>query len=530
MKVEMRTTDFLDRALDLYSDVVGVVAHDGTEYTYAEFGERVNRLSNVLADHGVSQGDRVALLAPNTHYFLETLYATNQLGAVFVPMNYRLVGEEFQYILEDCGANTVIADYDYAHEVEKVRDAVPAETFIGYRADDIEGDWTDYERLLADASPEAPDRPDISEDDDASINYTSGTTGDPKGVVRTHRTEHWHALVLNQHMEIRDDDTYLWTLPMFHCNGWGHTYAITGTGGTHICQRTFEAEGTLRRIRDYDVTFMCGAPTVLNRVVQYHEEHPDVATTGDRELRIATAGSAPPKATIDTVENDVGWRIIHIYGLTETAPIITTSNSPRRLAERGSGLKSFQGSETLCTDVRVVDEDGNDVPRDNRSMGEIVVKGNQVLDRYLNKEEETHEAFNARLPGYFHTGDLATMDEDGMIAIQDRKKDIIISGGENVSSIEVEDTLYDHPDILKVAVIPTPSDEWGETVTALVVPKEGADLTAEDIEEFSREHMAGYKIPRRIEFVEDLPETATGKVQKYQLRQDYWEDEERLIG
>ena len=526
----MRTTDFLDRALDLYSDVVGVVAHDGTEYTYAEFGERVNRLSNVLADHGVEQGDRVALLAPNTHYFLETLYATNQLGAVFVPMNYRLVGEEFEYILDDCEANTVIADYDYAHEIEKVRDSVPAEVFIGYEADGIDGDWTDYEGLLADASPEAPDRPDISEDDDASINYTSGTTGDPKGVVRTHRTEHWHALVLSQHMEIRDDDNYLWTLPMFHCNGWGHTYAITGTGATHVCQRTFEAEGTLQRVRDHDVSFLCGAPTVLNRLIQYHDQHPDVTTTGDRDVRIATAGSAPPKASIEAVEDGIGWRIIHIYGLTETSPIITTSNSPRRLAERGNGLKSFQGSETLCTDVRVVDEDGEDVPRDNRTMGEIVVKGNQVMDRYLNKEEETHDAFNARLPGYFHTGDLATMDEDGMISIQDRKKDIIITGGENVSSIEVEDALYDHPDVRKVAVIPTPSDEWGELVTALVVPKEGVDLTAEDVEEFAREHMAAYKIPRRIEFVEDLPETATGKVQKYQLRQDYWEGEERLIG
>ncbi len=526
----MRTLDFLDRALDLYDDVVGVVAHDGTEYTYAEFGERVNRLSNALADLGVEQGDRVALLAPNTHYFLESLYATNQLGAVFVPMNYRLVPEEFEYILNDCAADTVIADYDYAENIESVRESVPAEHFVGYRADDIEGDWTDYEGLLADASPEAPERPDIDEDDDASINYTSGTTGDPKGVVRTHRTEHWHALVLNQHMEIRDDDTYLWTLPMFHCNGWGHTYAITGTGGTHVCQRTFDPAGTLERVRDHDVSFLCGAPTVLNRLIAYREEHPDEPTTGDREVRIATAGSAPPKATIETVEDDIGWRIIHIYGLTETAPIITTSNSPRRLAERGREMKSFQGSETLATDVRVVDEDGEDVPRDGRSMGEIVVKGNQVMDRYLNKDEETHEAFNARRPGYFHTGDLATWDEDGMISIQDRKKDIIISGGENVSSIEVEDTLYDHPDVRKVAVIPTPSDEWGELVTALVVPKPGSDLTADDIESFAREHMAAYKIPRRVEFVEDLPETATGKVQKYQIRQDYWEDEERLIG
>ena len=530
MKKEMTTLDFLDRAVDCYDDVVGVIADDGTEYTYEEFGERVHRFANVLADLGVEQDDRVAMLASNTHYFLEALYATNHLGAVYVPMNYRLVPANYEYILNDCEASVVIADYDFAEKVEAVRDSVPAEFFIGYEADRIDGDWQDYMTLVDEASADAPERADISEDDDASINYTSGTTGDPKGVVRTHRTEHWHAIVLNQHMEIRDDDTYLWTLPMFHCNGWGHTYAITGTGATHVCLRKFTPERTLEKIRNYDVSFMCGAPTVLNRVIAFNENNPDVGTTGDRELRIATAGSAPATATIETVEDDIGWRIIHIYGLTETAPIITTSNSPRRLAERGRSLKVKQGSEIICTDVRVVHDDGSDVPPDGETMGEVVVRGNQVMDRYLNKPEATDEAFNDRLPGYFHTGDLATIDEDGMISIQDRKKDIIISGGENVSSIEVEDVLYDHPDIAKAAVIPTPSDEWGELVTAVVVPKPGVELSDADVEDFCRERMAGYKIPRKIIVDDDLPETATGKVQKYQLRQEFWEDEDRLIG
>jgi len=531
MKREMLTLDFLDRAVELYSDVTGVIAHDGTEYTYADLDDRVNRLANALQSRGIEQGDRVALLSPNTHYFIETLYATNKLGAVFVPMNYRLTPGELEYILNDCDADIVIADYDYAGNVEPVREDVPAGEFIGYEADRIDGEWDDYEAILESHPTDEPERPDITEDDDASINYTSGTTGDPKGVVRTHRTEHWHALVLNQHMEIRDDDTYLWTLPMFHCNGWGHTYAITGTGGTHVCQRTFDAEGVFERVREYDVSFMCGAPTVLNNLIQYFDDRDgDVVTTGDRDVRIATAGSAPATATIETIEDEFGWRIIHIYGLTETAPIITTSNSPRRLAERGRDLKVKQGSQTLCTDVRVVDEDGNDVPRDGASIGEIVVQGNQVMDRYLNKPDITEEAFNDRVEGYFHTGDLATMDEDGMVSIQDRKKDIIISGGENISSIEVEDTLYDHDDVMKAAVIPVPSEKWGETPKALIVEREGAGLTEEEVIEFTKERMAGYKAPTSVDFVEDLPETATGKVQKYELREEYWDDEGRMVG
>lgn len=530
MKVPMRTTDFLDRAVDLYDDVVGVVADDGTEYTYGEFADRVNQLSNALRDMGVEQGDKVALVSGNTHYFLETQFASQQIGAVFVPINYRLIPSDYEYILSDCDASVVIADYEFADKIEEVRDEVPAEAFVGYEADRIDGEWTDYMDLVADYPADQPERPEIDEDDDATINYTSGTTGDPKGVVRTHRTEHWHALVLTHHMEIQDDDTYLWTLPMFHCNGWGYTYANTGVGATHVCQRSFEPGDTFEKVREYDVSHMCGAPTVLNRLIEYYQEH-DPVTTGDRDVRLTTAGSAPPKATIRMVEDEIGWRVIHIYGLTETAPLITTSNSPRRIreAENPAEVKVNQGTETLATEIRVVDEDGNDVPRDGETMGEIVVRGNQVMDRYLNKPDATEEAFNDRVEGYFHTGDIATIDENGMISVQDRKKDIIISGGENVSSIEVEDVIYDHSDVLKAAVIGIPSDEWGEAVHAIIVPQPDADPTAEEIKEFARDRLATYKVPKSVEFVEDLPETATGKVQKYELREEYWEDEERMV-
>lgn len=523
MKVEQLTTDMFDRATELYDDTVGVIADDGTEFTYAEFENRVNQLSHALVELGVEQGDRVAVLSPNTHYFLETLYAINQLGAIQVPLNYRLATGEYVYIFNDCGSEVLIADYEYAEKINPIRDSIPLEHYVGYKASRIDGEWQDYEDLLANRPTDQPERPDISEDDAATINYTSGTTGDPKGVVRTHRTEHYHALITIHHMEIDDTDNYLWTLPMFHCNGWGHEYAITGVGGTHVCQRSFSAEWTFEQIRTYDVTYLCGAPIVLNRLIDYQEQN-DVETTGSRDVRIATGANAPPEATIRTIEDEMGWKLIHLYGLTETAPIITTSNSPYRIhtGDRFE-VKPKQGFGVLGAEIRVVDEDGNDVPTDDETIGEIVVRGNMVMDRYWQKPEQTEEAFNDRVEGWFHTGDMATMDENGMVSIKDRKKDLIISGGENISSIEVEDAIYDHPDVSKVAVIGVPHPEWQETPRALVVTKPGSDLEADDIEEFLRGKLASYKLPTQYEIVDDddLPETATGKIQKTKLRDRY---------
>ncbi|ESS10425.1 MAG: acyl-CoA synthetase (AMP-forming)/AMP-acid ligase II [uncultured archaeon A07HR60] len=377
MNRPMTTLDFLDRGVDVYGDAVGIVAHDGTEFTYAEFGERVDRAGAALSALGVEQGDRVALLSPNTHWFLETLFAINVIGAISVPLNYRLIAEDYEHILDDCGARVVAADHEYAEKVETVRDSVPAETFIANPADRVDGDWRDYESLLAEADPDALERPDISEDDPATINYTSGTTGDPKGVVRTHRTEHWHALITTHHTEISDDDTYLWTLPMFHVNGWGYPYVITGVGGTHVCQRHFDARGAFDRIHAHDVTYLCGAPTVLDMMVDQYQSH-DIAASGNKPVRIATAASPPPEATIRTVEDELGWNILHVYGLTETGPLITTSNSPRRIESEGRfAVKTRQGHAMLGTEQRVVDEDGEDVAPDDEMMGEIIVRGRQ---------------------------------------------------------------------------------------------------------------------------------------------------------
>jgi len=527
-------TEFLDRARRHYGDREAVLATTGDRYTYDELGERADAFSAALQKRGIEKGDRVAVLDPNTHYHLEAAHGIMQTGAVHTPLNYRLVPDDFEYILSDAGVDAIYADHEFASKIEAVRDSVPTETFLTNDADAVEGDWESFDEAIADAG--GYDRPEMSEDEVITINYTSGTTGDPKGVMRTHRCETIHSYLVSVHQDISDDDVYLWTLPMFHANGWGHIFAITGIGARHVCTRGIDAEWIFDTVREEDVSYMCAAPTVLNQLLAHYDEH-EPGTTGDADVRVATAGSAPPEATIRTVEEEFGWYLTHVYGATETGPLITTSDA-RRYFEDDSGdrfaVKKRQGIGYLGTEIRVVDEDGEDVPADDETLGEVVVRGNQVMEGYWNKPEATEEAFTDRIEGYYHLGDLATVDERGMISIQDRKKDIIISGGENISSIELEDTLFEHPEIADVAVIPSPSEEWGETPKAFVVPESGdpeiPGIDPEDVEAFTRERLAGYKVVRRIEFVEDLPTTATGKVQKYELRREEWDEEDRMVG
>jgi len=535
MHKPLLVTEFLDRARKHYADEEAVVATTGDRFTYAELGDRVDRFSALLQERGIEKGDRVAVLDPNTHYHLEAAYGSMQVGAVHTPLNYRLTPDDFSYILEDAGVDAIYADYEYAEKIEAIRDEVPTETFITNDPDVVEGDWEGFDDVLAGAAPEY-ERPEMSEDEVITINYTSGTTGDPKGVCRTHRAETLHAYLISVHQGLADDDVYLWTLPMFHVNGWGHIYAVTGIGAKHVCTRGVDAGGIFDAVHAEDVSYMCGAPTVLNMLIDYYDEH-EPETTGDNDVRIATAGSAPPEATIRTVEEEFGWYLKHVYGATETGPLITTSDARRHFDDDSSdrfAIKKRQGLGYLGTDIRVVDDDGNDVARDNETIGEVVVRGNQVMDRYWNKPEATEEAFNDRVEGYYHMGDLATVDENGMISIQDRKKDIIISGGENISSIELEDTLFDHDAVGDVAVIPAPSERWGETPKAFVVPAndepEDPPVSADQLTEYTREQLADYKIVRKIEYVGELPTTATGKVQKYELREREWADEDRMVG
>ncbi|GAB3671147.1 long-chain-fatty-acid--CoA ligase [Halopiger thermotolerans] len=533
METPLLVTDFLEQARRHYGDQEAIVGTDGERFTYDEFGDRVDRFARALQDRGIGKGDRVAVLDPNTHYHLEAAYGAMSIGAIHAPLNYRLTPDDYAYMLADAEMDAVYADYEYAEKIEAIRDEVPTETFVTNDADAVEGDWEDFDTLLSEAEPDY-ERPEMAEDEIITINYTSGTTGDPKGVCRTHRTETIHAYLLSIYHELTDDDVYLWTLPMFHVNGWGHIYAVTGLGAKHVCTRGVNADEVVERIREEDVSFLCAAPTVLNQLIDYYEQEGEPEMTGDNDVRVTTAGSAPPEATIRAVEEEFGWRLKHLYGATETGPLITIS--PERLLEEDTrfSLKKRQGMGVLGTDVRVVDEDGEDVPRDDETLGEVVVRGNQVMDRYWNKPEATEEAFSERREGYYHTGDLATVDEHGLIAIRDRKKDIIISGGENISSIELEDTLFDHDAVADAAVIPAPSEEWGETPKAFVVPSNGdpddPPVSADELTQFTRDRLASYKVVRRIEYVEELPKTATGKIQKYELRQQEWADEDRAIG
>jgi fatty-acyl-CoA synthase len=538
MEVPLLATEFLERARNYFGEHEAVLTTEGERLTYDELGERVDRLAAALQDHGVEKGDRVAVLDPNTHYHLETAYAALKLGAVHTPLNYRLKPNEHSYILDDAGVDVLVADWDFVDSIDPVRGEVGTDEFICTDAGraDSDHEWADFDSLIADYDTDGYTTPDIDEDDYATINYTSGTTGDPKGVVRTHRCETVHAYLTAHQNSITSDDVYYWTLPMFHVNGWGHIFAVTGVGARHVCTRGFDAADTFEKIVSEDVSYMCCAPTVMNMLIEHYETH-DVDSLGDNDLRIANGGAAPPEATIRTLEDEMGWYFKHMYGLTETGPLIVTSDYERLFDQDEDSrfaVKKRQGFAMLGTEIRVVDEDGNDVPQDDETIGEIVVRGNQVMEKYWNKPEETETAFNDRAEGWFHTGDLATLNEDGMLRIKDRKKDIIVSGGENISTLQLEDCLYDHPEVREVAVIPSPSDEWGETPKAFIVPKNGdpddPGTTAEEVTAFTKEHLANYKAVRRVEFVAELPTTSTGKIQKYELRDQEWEGRESRIG
>ena len=523
MEVPLLISDFINRAVKLYGPSEAVV--DGDErWTYAEFGARANQLGHGLAALGVGKGDRVGILSPNSHHFLEAFYGVASIGAVIVPMNYRLIADDFDYIINHVGAKVMLVDSDYTAVIDELRPKLPTvEHFVVARfaGAPLADGWRDWEDVIAGQSTTAPPDPGLEENDLYSINYTSGTTARPKGVMLTHRNIYLNAYNFLVHSRISNEDVEMWTLPMFHANGWGGPFALTAVGARHVVLRKVDPQAIYQLLQDEEITFACMAPAVLAAILDYPDRGQYHVTT---KPRFVVAGAPPPLRFIERLETELGWEFVQGYGLTETSPLLTLAEVKPYIGVDEDGARRIKvraGHDIIGVQVRVVDADGNDVPADDAAIGEVIARSNVVFKGYWEQPEETAKVI---VDGWFHTGDLATVDAHGYINLVDRAKDMIITGGENVSSIEVEDVLYGHPAVLEAAVIGVPSERWGETPLAVVVLREGAAATAEEIIAHCRDRMAHFKAPTRVEFVAALPRTATGKLKKFELRETHWQE------
>ncbi len=524
METELVVNHFLHRAAALYPDRVAIIDEE-RQFSYREFQERANKLSHALLKAGIGKGDRVCILSPNSHFFLESFYGVSQIGAVLVPLNYRLLGADHEFIIEHAGVKVLLVDLEYTTIIDEIRDSLSSvETWVVAGEKGVIRDgWLNWEDWIDAEADSVPPDPGLKESDLVSINYTSGTTARPKGVMLTHRNCFINATNFIHHLRLSHEDVELWTLPMFHCNGWGGVYALTGLAGTHVVLRSIDARRIFELIEAHKVTFACMAPTVLNTILEY----PDRASHKIETLpRFVVAGAPPPAAFIERLEVDLGWEFIQIYGLTETSPILTVTNLDQYTKKTDYQRRSRAGIPVLGADLVVCDDAGNPVAKDDRSIGEVCGRSNVIFEGYWEQPEATAEAIR---DGWFRTGDLATWDHTGSINIVDRKKDVIISGGENISSPEVEAALYQHPSILECAVIGIPDDQWGETPLALIVLRDGAQLTENQVIAHCRDTLAHFKCPKKVEFLDQLPRTATGKLQKFKLRQPYWEGQERKV-
>lgn len=509
MKVALTIVDHLRRAEQVYGERVAIVdEHDqpATSWgslTYAQVAERARAQAAGLDALGVSAGARVAVVSQNSARLLTSFFGVSGSGRVLVPINFRLVAEEVSYIVEHCGAEVLIVD----PELEESLSTVTAKHrfVIGSESDAV------LYRYGTDPRAWEPD-----ENATATINYTSGTTARPKGVQLTHRSLWLNAATFGWHLGVNDRDVYLHTLPQFHVNGWGMVYAVTAMGGRHVVLRKVDGAEILRRVNEHGVTLLCGAPAVANMILDAHAQSGGPTRRG--EVRMVVAGAPPPTKTIERIETELGWEFVQIYGLTETSPLLTMNRAraewvslPAR--ERAARLGAA-GAPAVGVETRV------------DSNGEVLARSNVVMEGYWNQPEDTAKVI---VDGWFHTGDGGTIGSDHYLTISDRKKDVIVSGGENVSSIEVEDALFSHPEVAEVAVIGVPDDKWGELVMALVVVAPGATLTEEHLIGYARTKLAGYKCPKRVEFRTELARTATGKLQKFKLRAPYWEGYTRQV-
>ncbi len=510
MKVPLTVRDHLDRALTVYPDRVAFVdepdqpAESMGEVSFSRLAELARATGAGLDALGVPMGGRVAMVSHNAGRLLSCFWGVSGNGRIFVPVNFRLSPEEVSYIVGHCGADVLLLDPELAGSLAGVE--CRHRFVLGAESDEA------LFRFGPEPEPWTPD-----EDETAVVNYTSGTTARPKGVQQTHRSLWLNAAVFGWQSSVSDRDVYLHTLPMFHCNGWGMPYALVGMGAKQVVLRKVDGAEILRRVDRHGITILCGAPAVVAAILDAAEgwEGP---IPGAGRTRIVVAGAPPPTRTIERVETDLGWEFIHIYGLTETAPLLTMNRSRAEWdhlspAERARML-SRQGVPGLGVRMRL----GPD--------GEFLARCNHVLEGYWDQPAATAEAI---VDGWFHTGDGGYVDDDGYYMITDRKKDVIISGGENVSSIEVEDALFSHPAVAEAAVIGVPHEKWGETVKALVVLAPGAEATAGELIEHCRERLAHYKCPTSVEFRSELARTATGKLQKFKLRSPYWEGMDKAV-
>jgi fatty-acyl-CoA synthase len=515
-RTELSPVSFLRRSAYVFPDKVAIV-HGKRRTTYREFDRRVNRLASALRAAGIEPGDRVAFLAPNIPALLEAHYGVPAAGAVLVAVNTRLSRDEIGHILGHSGARMVFCDHEFV-------DLLDGTDLPIVRIDDTGAPEDPYEQFLATGSTEHFEHALVDEEDVISINYTSGTTGRPKGVMYTYRGTYLNSLMEGLQANLRPDSVLMWIVPMFHCNGWCFPWAVTAVGGRHVCQRKIDPGAIWELIDREHVTHCNGAPTVWLSLITDPAAH-----RLEQEVTVTTGG-APPSPTLLERMDALNIRVVHVYGLTETYAPYTVCESQQAWqslpgAQRAR-LLGRQGVHNIIADrIRVVDEQMCDVPDDGEAMGEVVMRGNNVMKGYFNDPDGTATAFTG---GWFHSGDIAVMHPDGYIELRDRKKDIIISGGENISTIEVEHTICRHPAVLECAVVAIPDEKWGERPKAFVALANGQSATEREIVDFCREHLARFKAPAAVQFGA-LPKTSTGKIQKYVLRNREWADRDKRV-
>ena len=520
MNVPLTPLEFRQRASALYGSKVGIV--DGSQrFTYLEYDQRINRLANALTSLGVGRGDVVSFVTYNSHQLLEAYYAVPQIKAVLNPINIRLAHQEIEYILNHAGNKVLCFHADFLPLVEEMRGQLSrVEIFIIMESESSPSWCLAYEALLDQASPFAEvDLDLIDEDAVIELFYTSGTTGKPKGVQITNRSLYIHTLTAIAGFKVDDHDTLLHVVPLFHVNGWGSPQFLTAVGGKHVMLRKVDFSEMLRLIEAEQVTKLLGVPTIFNGLLQ----HPDLKQYDLSSLEEVVIGGAPsPRSLIESLEKELGCRAYVGYGLTETTPFISIARPKHHLVQDKTTRQATQvktGLPLVGVRIRVIDEEDDDVPRDEKTIGEIVVRGNQVMKGYLNDPDGTEAVI---VDGWLRTGDMAVVDKEGYLTIVDRKKDIIISGGENIASIEIEKLIQDHPAVFEVVVIGVPDEKWGEVPKALVVIKPGAEVSETEIIAHVKNHLAHFKVPKSVEFRTEFPKGGTGKILKHELKQPYW--------